>query len=130
MASPWTNGIQNGNAPRQNQNPYTQPNAHRQDENQPRPFTLNEALPYTPFTSVFPFESGKRNWPARLPLRVFLLADPFSSVCLKPSVPCVALAAAQLTVVSSQTSSTTLRSAPVRLRPRSLVSSPEKTTMR
>lgn len=25
-----------------------------------RPFTLQEALPYSPFTSVIPFESGER----------------------------------------------------------------------
>lgn len=30
-----------------------------QAQNSPRPYTLDEALPYTPFTTVFPFESGK-----------------------------------------------------------------------
>ncbi|KAI1074975.1 ARM repeat-containing protein [Whalleya microplaca] len=48
---------QNGIAPRYGQQPYPQ---------QPeitRPFTLEEALPYTPFTSVFPFEPGIINNP-------------------------------------------------------------------
>ena len=36
----------------------SQPTEEAQD-NRDRPITLNEALPYTPFTSVFPFEPGK-----------------------------------------------------------------------
>lgn len=51
---------QNGGAPYyghlQNAHAYQQGDRPQQSHRQP--FTLNEALPYTPFTSVFPFQSG------------------------------------------------------------------------
>lgn len=45
-----TNGAQNGTEP------PAQPYGHQPRFS--RPFTLQEALPYSPFTSVIPFESG------------------------------------------------------------------------
>lgn len=44
------NGAQNG------VEPPAQPSGHQPRFS--RPFTLQEALPYSPFTSVIPFESG------------------------------------------------------------------------
>lgn len=44
------NGAQNG------VEPAAQPSGHQNRFS--RPFTLQEALPYSPFTSVIPFESG------------------------------------------------------------------------
>jgi hypothetical protein len=56
-------------SPEDGQAQYIEPNMLLQRQHHPpepepepqhsRPFTLNEALPYTPFTSVFPFEPGK-----------------------------------------------------------------------
>lgn len=48
-------GVQNG----------AMPSAHppAQQAMFSRPFTLREALPYSPFTSVIPFESGE-NYPS------------------------------------------------------------------
>ncbi|KAI8965745.1 putative SCC2 protein [Daldinia sp. FL1419] len=50
-------GDRNGMAPHFDQQAYPQagPDVY-QGQNGSKPFTLNEALPYTPFTSVFPFE--------------------------------------------------------------------------
>lgn len=65
-------------------------NNHRShDRYSHRPFSLNEALPYTPFTSVFPFESGKSYLPApaRLLLAVFL--EFARLVCAFPSYDAV-----------------------------------------
>lgn len=50
--------------PQHQQPPLQQPAAPSQplaeaQNNHDRPISLNEALPYTPFTSVFPFEPGK-----------------------------------------------------------------------
>ncbi|KAI0843195.1 ARM repeat-containing protein [Hypoxylon sp. FL0890] len=55
MASPQPS--QNGILPHYDQHAYPQPSpgVYQQQDNS-RPFTLTEALPYTPFTSVFPFE--------------------------------------------------------------------------
>ncbi|KAI0845149.1 putative SCC2 protein [Daldinia vernicosa] len=59
MANPY-NGDQNGQngmVPHFDQQAYPQASPDvLQRQNGSRPFTLNEALPYTPFTSVFPFE--------------------------------------------------------------------------
>ncbi|KAI1799852.1 putative SCC2 protein [Daldinia bambusicola] len=56
MANPYYID-QNGMAPQFDQQGYSQPDPEvYQRQNGPRPFTLSEALPYTPFTSVFPFE--------------------------------------------------------------------------
>ncbi|KAI0898547.1 ARM repeat-containing protein [Annulohypoxylon nitens] len=61
MANPQSSN-QNGIAPHFHQQGYPQPVRgpsavmYQQHQNTTRPFTLNEALPYTPFTSVFPFE--------------------------------------------------------------------------
>ncbi|OTB15507.1 hypothetical protein K445DRAFT_60767 [Daldinia sp. EC12] len=57
MANPY-HIDQNGVAPHFDQQAYPHqpgPDVY-QRQNGPKPFTLNEALPYTPFTSVFPFE--------------------------------------------------------------------------
>ncbi|KAI1143040.1 ARM repeat-containing protein [Hypoxylon sp. FL0543] len=56
MASPQSSN-QNGVAPYYEQQAYPQPSPgmYQQQANS-RPFTLTEALPYTPFTSVLPFE--------------------------------------------------------------------------
>ncbi|OTA94480.1 hypothetical protein M434DRAFT_394751 [Hypoxylon sp. CO27-5] len=56
MANPQSRN-QNGIAPHFDQQTYPQPSpgVYQQQDNS-RPFTLTEALPYTPFTSVFPFE--------------------------------------------------------------------------
>ncbi|KAI1881428.1 hypothetical protein JX265_000254 [Neoarthrinium moseri] len=85
MADPRT-GSPNGFAPHYEQSQYIDPSALQQpqfqfqpiqsqapaqspmldqgrDANHPRPFTLDEALPYTPFTTVFPFESDIINNP-------------------------------------------------------------------
>jgi cohesin loading factor subunit SCC2 len=66
MANPETVN-QNGITPYYEQAQYIDPSALQQQNNQTqssaRPFTLDEALPYTPFTSVFPFESGQCDWP-------------------------------------------------------------------
>lgn len=68
MADPYFGG-QNGGMPYygQAQDPQTYHDAGQQQEQrvynqyqtQRRPYTLHEALPYTPFTSIFPFHSGK-----------------------------------------------------------------------
>ncbi|KAI1462070.1 ARM repeat-containing protein [Annulohypoxylon moriforme] len=60
MANPQSSN-QNGIVPHFNQHGYPQPgpgsNMYQQPQQQTsKPFTLGEALPYTPFTSVFPFE--------------------------------------------------------------------------
>ncbi|KAI1107450.1 ARM repeat-containing protein [Jackrogersella minutella] len=56
MANPQASN-QNGIAPHFHQRAYPQPGPDvYQQQNISKPFTLNEALPYTPFTSVFPFE--------------------------------------------------------------------------
>ncbi|KAI1394077.1 ARM repeat-containing protein, partial [Hypoxylon trugodes] len=48
---------QNGVAPHFDQQAYPRPGQGvYQSQDTSKPFTLNEALPYTPFTSVFPFE--------------------------------------------------------------------------
>lgn len=59
MANPQSGG-QNGVAPGFDQQIYPQagPGVYR-PQDASKPFTVNEALPYTPFTSVFPFEPGK-----------------------------------------------------------------------
>ncbi|KAI0132176.1 hypothetical protein BJ170DRAFT_233871 [Xylariales sp. AK1849] len=65
MANPGPS-YHNGMAPHYDQAQYVDPSALQQQvqgQNHPRPFTLDEALPYTPFTSVFPFESGIINNP-------------------------------------------------------------------
>ncbi|RWA11292.1 hypothetical protein EKO27_g3799 [Xylaria grammica] len=51
----------NGVSPHNAQQQQQQPPGVQSDERQlrTRPFSLEEALPYTPFTSVFPFDSGK-----------------------------------------------------------------------
>ncbi|KAI2780824.1 putative SCC2 protein [Daldinia loculata] len=50
-------GDQNGMVPHFDQQAYPQASPDvLQRQNGSKPFTLNEALPYTPFTSVFPFE--------------------------------------------------------------------------
>ncbi|KAI2617565.1 ARM repeat-containing protein [Hypomontagnella submonticulosa] len=56
MANPQSGG-QNGVAPGFDQQIYPQagPGVYR-PQDASKPFTVNEALPYTPFTSVFPFE--------------------------------------------------------------------------
>jgi hypothetical protein len=81
MADPRT-FVQNGFAPQyeqQQQQQFIDPSAlqqsqqiHSHDRVQaqsiPRPYTLDEALPFTPFTTVFPFETGKCDClPSRLP---------------------------------------------------------------
>ncbi|KAI0117256.1 putative SCC2 protein [Daldinia grandis] len=56
MANPYY-GDQNGMVPHFDQQAYPQASPDiLPRQNGPKPFTLNEALPYTPFTSVFPFE--------------------------------------------------------------------------
>lgn len=65
-------------SPEDGQAQYIEPNMLLQRQHHPlepepepqhsRPFTLNEALPYTPFTSVFPFEPGKYD---RSPTQVY-----------------------------------------------------------
>lgn len=53
-------GDQNGMVPHFDQQAYPQASPDvLQRQNGSKPFTLNEALPYTPFTSVFPFEPGE-----------------------------------------------------------------------
>lgn len=68
MANPQYNN-NNGIAPQFDRQAYPQPGTSAsstgagtgayQQRDVPKPFTLNEALPYTPFTSVFPFEPGR-----------------------------------------------------------------------
>ncbi len=58
------NGVspQNANVQWQQQQQQQQQFSDPQSDEQQlrtRPFSLDEALPYTPFTSVFPFDSGK-----------------------------------------------------------------------
>ncbi|KAI0890342.1 ARM repeat-containing protein [Annulohypoxylon maeteangense] len=59
MANPQSSN-QNGIAPHFHQQGYPQPGpgsgVYQPQPNISKPFTLGEALPYTPFTSVFPFE--------------------------------------------------------------------------
>ncbi|KAI5866641.1 ARM repeat-containing protein [Durotheca rogersii] len=57
-------GPQNGIAPQFDRQAYPQPagSAYQQQDGS-KPFTLTEALPYTPFTSVFPFEPDIINNP-------------------------------------------------------------------
>ncbi|KAK6081057.1 AT hook domain-containing protein [Seiridium cupressi] len=75
MANP-TVGDQNGFTPHyeQQQQQYINPSALQQSQQDqshiqiqsrsyPRPYTLDEALPYTPFTTVFPFDSEIINNP-------------------------------------------------------------------
>ncbi|KAI0013073.1 ARM repeat-containing protein [Xylariaceae sp. FL0662B] len=64
MANEQSNS-QNGIAPRYDQHAYPQqhPQQQLQQHDITRPFTLEQALPYTPFTSVFPFEPGIINNP-------------------------------------------------------------------
>ncbi|OTB06349.1 hypothetical protein M426DRAFT_319081 [Hypoxylon sp. CI-4A] len=70
MANPQPSSNHNGTVPYYNQQTYRPPGSgayhHQQQQQQyqqqqqqydnTQPFTLNEALPYTPFTSVFPFD--------------------------------------------------------------------------
>lgn len=68
----------------QQQQQQQQHNFNRKSQKQysQRAFTLDEALPYTPFTSVFPFESGKNYLPT------FTCACP-STPTSRHSVPAV-----------------------------------------
>ncbi|KAH6659658.1 hypothetical protein BKA67DRAFT_545280 [Truncatella angustata] len=73
MANPRA-GDQNGFAPHYEQQQFIDPSAlqqpqppqaqaKREEQNHARPYTLDEALPYTPFTTIFPFESEIINNP-------------------------------------------------------------------
>ncbi|KXJ95258.1 sister chromatid cohesion protein Mis4 [Microdochium bolleyi] len=66
MADQWAGG-QNGGlpyySPAPDQQPYQDGSQQQPYRAQRQPFVLSEALPYTPFTSIFPFESDIINTP-------------------------------------------------------------------